>query len=142
MRPVARTPRAVLNLPATYPSFPLFREEWNSTLSSEYWVLRVLGHCLNSHLNLHTRTALLLCISESLAVLNQAEFYTIDCNWCDYTTSELLNGCFSFIQRKLRYYYRYYFQYLFKLNEIIIKGSFGDFFRVIISVIASRFERN
>ena len=37
-RPVAHTPRAVLNLPATYPSFPLFGEEWNSTLSSEYWV--------------------------------------------------------------------------------------------------------
>ena len=26
-RPVAHTPRAVLNLPATYPSFPLFGEE-------------------------------------------------------------------------------------------------------------------
>ena len=57
-------------------------------------VLRVLGHwlCLNSHLNLPTRTASLLYISESLAVLNRAEFYAIDCNWCDYTTSELFNA--------------------------------------------------
>ena len=61
----------------------------------QHIVLRVLGHwlCLNSHLNLPTRTASLLYISESLAVLNLAEFYTIDCNWCDYTTSELFNGC-------------------------------------------------
>ena len=36
-RPVAHTCGAVLDLPATYPSFPLFREEWNSILSSEYW---------------------------------------------------------------------------------------------------------
>ena len=33
------TPRAVLNLPATYPSFPLFGEEWNGTLSLEYRVI-------------------------------------------------------------------------------------------------------
>ena len=59
----------------------------------QHIVLRVLGHwlCLNSHLNLPTRTASLLYISESLAVLNRAEFYAIDCNWCDYTTSELFN---------------------------------------------------
>ena len=48
-------------------------------------VLRVLGHwlCLNSHLNLHTRTASLLCISESLAVLNRAELIELivmNCN--------------------------------------------------------------
>ena len=36
-RPVAHTCGAVLDLPTTYPSFPLFREEWNSVLSSEYW---------------------------------------------------------------------------------------------------------
>ena len=36
-RPVAHTCGAVLDLPATYPSFPLFRGEWNSILSSEYW---------------------------------------------------------------------------------------------------------
>ena len=62
-------------------------------------VLRVLGHwlCSNSLLNLHTRTALLLCISESLAFLSWADFYTIDSNWCNYTTSELFNGCFGFI---------------------------------------------
>lgn len=35
-RPVAHTYGAVLDLPATYPSFPLFREEWNNILSSEY----------------------------------------------------------------------------------------------------------
>ena len=59
----------------------------------QHIVLRVLGHwlCLNSHLNLPTITALLLYISESLAVLNRAEFYAIDCYWCDYTTSELFN---------------------------------------------------
>ena len=36
-RPVAHTCGAVLDLPTTYPSFPLFREEWNSILSLEYW---------------------------------------------------------------------------------------------------------
>lgn len=36
-RPVAHTCGAVLDLPATYPSFPLLREEWISILSSEYW---------------------------------------------------------------------------------------------------------
>ena len=36
-RPVAHTCGAVLDLPTTYASFPLFREEWNSVLSSEYW---------------------------------------------------------------------------------------------------------
>ena len=32
---------------------------------------------------MHQRTAVLLCISEYLEVLNRAEFYMTDFNWCD-----------------------------------------------------------
>ena len=78
----------------------------------QHIVLRVLGHRfrLNSQVNMHTTTALLLFILESLAVLKQSKMYHVK----NGNTGEMLMVFQFYLEEKLK--------------EIILKRSFFRLF--------------